>query len=312
MTKIKLGLVGVGKIAVDQHIPSIAETELFDLVAVVSQRGTELPGVRTFKSQSDMLAAMPELEAVANCTPPAVRHAATIEALKAGKHVLIEKPPTSSVAELADMTATAEQMQRTLFATWHSQFNPAVDQAAQILKTRKPAKVSIIWKEDVRRWHPGQEWIWLAGGFGVFDPGINALSILVKILPEPVFVHKADLLFPQNRDTPIAAHIVMGGAPLSGLDVTAEFDWRQEGEQTWTIEVGLSDGGTLTLTHGGTRLFVDGTAAITEKDAEYRHIYRHFASLIRTSSRDIDARPLYLVADSLLMGRRQVTDAFDW
>ena len=151
MTKLKLGLVGVGKIAVDQHIPSIAETDVFDLVAVVSQRGIELPGVRTFKSQSEMLTALPELDAVANCTPPSVRHAATIEALKAGKHVLIEKPPTSSVAELADMIATAGHMQRTLFATWHSQFNPAVDQAAQILATRKPETVSITWKEDVRR-----------------------------------------------------------------------------------------------------------------------------------------------------------------
>ena len=33
------------------------------------------------------------------------------------------------------------------------------------------------------RWHPGQEWIWQAGGFGVFDPGINALSIVTRILP---------------------------------------------------------------------------------------------------------------------------------
>lgn len=44
------------------------------------------------------------------------------------------------------------------------------------------------WKESIRRWHPGQEWILAAGGFGVFDPGITALSILTAVLPEPVFV----------------------------------------------------------------------------------------------------------------------------
>ena len=131
-------------------------------------------------------------------------------------------------------------------------------------------------------------------------------------MPVPVFVQKADLLFPQNRDTPIAASLVMSGPAQPGLHITAEFDWRQEGEQTWTIDIGLSDGAILTLTHGGTRLFVDGKAIINEKDAEYRHIYRRFDALIRSSASDIDARPLHLVADSMLMGKRHVTDAFNW
>jgi D-galactose 1-dehydrogenase len=310
--KPTLGLVGVGKIAIDQHIPSIAETGTFDLVAVVSQRGIAVPGARTFRTQAEMLAAMPQLDAVANCTPPHVRHAATLEALQAGKHVLIEKPPTASVAELADMQAAAMAAGKTLFATWHSQFNPAVDKAAALLKNRAPKSVTITWKEDVRRWHPGQEWIWQPGGFGVFDPGINALSILVKIMPAAVFVEKATLLFPQNRATPIAVSMVMR-SPGAGVDhISAEFDWRQEGEQTWTIDIALQDGGTLTLTHGGTRLFIDGKAHISEADQEYRSIYRRFADLIRTGQSDVDARPLHIVADAMLMGALKHTAAFEW
>ena len=45
-------------------------------------------------------------------------------------------------------------------------------------------RLLVTWKEDVRHWHPGQQWIWEAGGFGVFDPGINALSIVTKIMPD--------------------------------------------------------------------------------------------------------------------------------
>ena len=308
MTKPTLGLIGIGKIAVDQHIPSIAETDRFDLIAVVSQRGIAVPGARTFATQAAMFESLPSLDAVANCTPPAVRHSAVIEALNHGKHVLIEKPPTASVAELADMTEAAKRTGRTLFATWHSQFNPAVTKAAGILTARPPASVVITWKEDVRRWHPGQSWIWQAGGFGVFDPGINALSILVKIMPSPVFVTAADLLFPENRDTPIAASLTLRGAAA----VTAEFDWRQQGEQTWTIAITLADGGALTLTHGGTRLFVDGKPEIAEADQEYRSIYHRFADLIATGKSDVDARPLHLVADAMMMGKRQVTSTFDW
>ena len=57
----------------------------------------------------------------------------------------------------------------------------------------------------MRRWHPGQEWIWKAGGFGVFDPGINALSIATHIIPKSFFVTSAILDFPDNRQAPIAA-----------------------------------------------------------------------------------------------------------
>jgi D-galactose 1-dehydrogenase/L-arabinose 1- dehydrogenase len=45
-------------------------------------------------------------------------------------------------------------------------------------------RVQLIWREDVRVWHPGQDWLLAAGGFGVFDPAINALSILTRVLPE--------------------------------------------------------------------------------------------------------------------------------
>ena len=56
----------------------------------------------------------------------------------------------------------------------------------------------------MRRWHPGQAWIWEPGGFGVFDPGINALSIATSIFA-PFFLTAARLDFPENRDAPIAA-----------------------------------------------------------------------------------------------------------
>ena len=65
--------------------------------------------------------------------------------------------------------------------------------------------LKVTWKEDVRHWHPGQEWIWEPGGFGVFDPGINALSIVTKILPEPIFADSATIEVPANTATPIAA-----------------------------------------------------------------------------------------------------------
>ena len=67
--------------------------------------------------------------------------------------------------------------------------------------------MEILWHEDVRKWHPGQQWIWEAGGFGVFDPGINAFSIATKIFPGTLLVSAAELSFPDGAETPIAAEI---------------------------------------------------------------------------------------------------------
>ncbi len=325
MSNPTLGLVGLGKIARDQHLPAIAATGRFDLAGLVSPDGlpdglandAALAGVPCFRSQAAMLAALPRLDAVAICTPPDVRHGLTVEALRAGKHALIEKPPAATVSELHDLAAEATAAGRTLFTAWHSQFNPAVDAARERLAGRGIRRLTVDWKEDVRRWHPGQDWIFAAGGFGGFDPGINALSILTRILPVPVFVRAAELLVPENRDTPIAATLDLKlGQEAPGIPspdrAVATFDFRQEGEQTWAIAVETADGTRLDLTRGGARLAVDGVVAVDEPDTEYRRIYDHFRRLVDDGVSDVDAAPLHLVADACAIGRHRTVAAFDW
>ena len=308
-----LGLVGLGKIAVDQHLPSIAADPRFTLAAVVDRRGTARPGVPSFRSQDEMLAALPDLDAVAICTPPEVRHELVRAALAAGKHVLMEKPPTATLGELYDLVRAAAAAERTLFATWHSQFNPAVEAARERLAGRRVRAVDVVWREDVRRWHPGQEWIWRTGGFGVFDPGINAFSILTRVLPFPIFVTAAALDFPAGRATPIAARVTFRAPAEAGVErFGADLDWRQEGEQTWTIAIETADGERLELTHGGTRLTVDGAVVLAEADAEYPRIYARFAALLAAGESDVDAEPLRLVGDAMMVGLRREVAPFDW
>ena len=132
-----------------------------------------------------------------------------------------------------------------LFQTWHSQFNAAVDEAKRRLAGQSVKSLVVTWKEDVRHWHPGQQWIWQPGGYGVFDPGINALSIVTKIMPEPVFVKSAELFFPANRLAPIAANLAL--TSRTPRDWRAEFDWRQTGEQSWDIDIETAAGARLKL-----------------------------------------------------------------
>jgi len=300
-----VALVGVGKIARDQHIPAIAADPDFELVASVS-RHQSVEGLPHFADIDAFLADGPEAS-VALCVPPSVRTRMALQALAAGRDVLLEKPPAATLGEVEAMTAAARASGRVLFATWHSRFAHGVEPARAWLAGRRVRSATITWKEDVRRWHPGQAWIWQPAGFGVFDPGINALSILTAILPGAFVLDEATLTFPANRDTPIAARLAMTGA--GGYRVAVEFDWRQEGPQTWDIAVD-TDGGRLTLQSGGARLLIDGEERSSGPDREYPNIYRHFAGLLGSGESDVDAHPLRLCADAFLMGRREVDAPF--
>ena len=166
----------------------------------------------------------------------------------------------------------------------------------------------------MRRWHPGQDWIWEPAGFGVFDPGINALSILTRIMPAPVFVRAATLTTPANRAMPIAASLEFSSpalaGPAEGATMTAEFDWRQTGDQTWDFAIELDDGSALHLSGGGTSLTVDGATVVEGARNEYDRIYARFASLLDARTSLVDMAPFELVADAFMVGRRAETEPF--
>jgi D-galactose 1-dehydrogenase len=312
MARYGIGLIGLGKIATDQHVPVIAADADFEVVAVASQRGQGLPGVgQSYRDWRDLLRDARGVHAVAICTPPQVRHVIARAALAAGKHVLLEKPPAATVSELVDLQRQAQAAGRTLFATWHSQFNAGVAQARRLLAGKEVSRLQVTWKEDVRHWHPGQAWIWEPGGFGVFDPGINALSIVTRILPAPVFVRSATLSFPANRAAPIAADIAFTAADAEDERLAAVFDWRQTGKQSWDIAVETRDGLSLLLSEGGARLAVNGTPTVDEPPREYQGIYRRFAELLAGGASDVDADPFRLVADAFLVGRRVEVEPFE-
>jgi predicted dehydrogenase len=302
---IPVAVVGVGKIARDQHLPAIAADPDFTLAAAVSRHG-RVEGVPNFTDLDSFLAEGPPA-ALAICTPPSVRLEMCLAAIAAGRDLLIEKPPAASLGEIATIIEAARAAGTVLFATWHSRFAPGVEHARAWIAARWPTRLAITWREDVRRWHPNQAWIWQPGGFGVFDPGINALSILTHILPGPMHVESAEMEVPANAATPIAARLTMTGA--GGLPVTADFDWRQEGPQTWDIEVQAGPE-RLKLRMGGARLAIDGVEIDTGPEREYPEIYRRFARLIAARDSDADIAPLRIVADAWLKGRQSATEPF--
>jgi len=302
---IRIAILGFGKIAADQHVPSIEGNDRLQLVASSSRSGQGVG--QTFTDWREMIRSVEGLEAVAITTPPGPRYEIARECILAGLHCLLEKPPTAGLAEISDLACLAEAQQVSLFTTWHAQHHASVDAAAQALAGKRVKSMEILWHEDVRKWHPGQQWIWEAGGFGVFDPGINAFSIATKIFPGSLFVQSADLSFPENAQTPIAAEITFSSPEADG-PLWASLDWRRSEGEEWTIAVATAEGTSVRLENGGSRLTVDGQVQEDSGIGEYPDIYRQFVQLIDERRSLVDVAPFRLVADCLLVGSRKAVE----
>ena len=305
---LKTALVGIGKIARDQHIPAIEANAEFELVATAS-RNADVEGIPAFRNLASLLGSISKVDCVSLCTPPAARHSDARLAVEAGCHVMLEKPPGTTLAEVQDLASLADKAGVTLFASWHSREAASVRATRDWLKGRTVREFRIDWKEDVRFWHPGQDWIWQADGFGVFDPGINALSILTAIHPRTLVVSEASLSIPENRDAPVAAQMLLHDS--EGTKVSVELDWLNKGSPKWDIRI-LADEGEALLRDGGARLLVDGEETVSGPDREYQALYERLAGLIASGSRDVDLAPMRIVSDVMAVADREVAPPFEW
>ena len=297
-------LVGIGKIAVDQHVPAIAGSDDWELAATVSRAGT-VDGVPSYTDFDQMLAERPDIPVISLCLPPVPRYDYAAKAIAAGRHVMLEKPSGATLAEVDSLASMAKEAGVTLYTTWHSRMANGVAPAKAWLADKEITGAHISWKEDVRRWHPGQEWVFAPGGMGVFDPGSNALSIITEILPMPIHLRRADLHFPANRDTPIAAHLHWT------QNVTGDFDWRQIGPQSWDITVETT-AGTLALHEGGDRLVIDGEDIVADEDREYPALYERMAKLVKNGASEVDVSAMIHVADAFTLCKRITVDPFEF
>ena len=127
MTKLKFGIIGCGRIAQRhaRHIANFGELVSHYDVKIESARvlsdsfkGEVFSTIETFMN-SDM-------DVVAVCSPNGLHAEHTILALKAGYHVICEKPMAISTSDCAEMILTANQVNKNLFVVKQNRYNPAI------------------------------------------------------------------------------------------------------------------------------------------------------------------------------------------
>jgi predicted dehydrogenase len=117
---VRLALIGCGRIAQVAHLPAVEKAEGVELVAVsdlsgaVARSVAHRYGVAAAYTDQRSVWADPSVEAVIITAPDRFHHALTTEALRAGRHVLVEKPLTATVPQAEDLVELVDRTGLTL------------------------------------------------------------------------------------------------------------------------------------------------------------------------------------------------------
>ncbi len=190
--KLKVGIIGSGSIATHRHAPEYHAHPDVEIVAFCdphperAERLANKYGGKICKKYSDILE-LKSVDAVSVCTPNAFHAPITIAALKAGKHVLCEKPMATSAEEANAMIAAAETSGKNLMIGHNQRLAPLHVKAKQLLIDGVIGKV-ITFRSAFA--HPGPEGWSIEGATGWFFDKKQAFVGTMGDLG----VHKADLL----------------------------------------------------------------------------------------------------------------------
>ncbi|HWD00175.1 MAG TPA: Gfo/Idh/MocA family oxidoreductase [Candidatus Sulfopaludibacter sp.] len=181
-------MVGLGRISMQHFMPALKTTKYSKLTAVVSGHRDKaekmaaqygLPDKNIYSYDNyDSIAGNKEIDAVYIALPNSMHAEYTIRAAKAGKHVLCEKPMSTSVADAEAMIAACKTANKKLMIAYRCQLEPVNLHAIQLIRDGKLGKVQAI--ESANGFNIARnEWRYtrkLGGGGPLMDMGIYSLN----------------------------------------------------------------------------------------------------------------------------------------
>lgn len=201
MTRIKVGIIGCGKISQTRHIPEYLDNKDCEVVAVADSnysRAKEISQKFNIPYSYDNWMDIVEdkkIDAVSVCTPNSTHGSICIHALLNGKHVLVEKPMATNLNEAKEMLKAAKSAQKILLVAHNQRLIPVYKRAKEIIKSNEIGKVYAFSSNFQHRgpefWSVEGEnnWFYRANQshFGVLgDLGIHKLDLILWMLDEVV------------------------------------------------------------------------------------------------------------------------------
>ncbi len=198
MSRIKVGIIGVGGIATGAHIPgykAVSEAELYAVADINYERAKDvakqlgIPASRTFEDYNDMVA-LDALEAVSVCTPNNFHAPASIAALKAGKHVLCEKPMAGNGKDAFAMWEASIKSGKILQIGVNSRFGARAQVLKSLIESGELGEIYFARCVAMRRrgipgWGVFIRKDMNAGG-ALYDIGVHILDRTVWLMGAPI------------------------------------------------------------------------------------------------------------------------------
>ena len=187
---LKIGIIGCGKITEVRHAPEYAENPncqlaaFFDVVPERAKALAEQYGGTAYDSIEALLAS--DVDAVSVCVANAYHAQASIQALKAGKHVLCEKPMATTSEDCEAMVAAAKAAGKFLMIGQNQRLAKAHVKAREIIESGEMGKVITF---ETHFAHPGPEgWTGVRDSW-FFDKKVASFGVMADL-----GVHKTDLI----------------------------------------------------------------------------------------------------------------------
>ena len=195
MDRMRIGVVGCGGMArghasrFNMILDQIEVTAVCDIIPERAQAVADLLPNEPFVTP-DWNELYDKVDAVLLVLPHHLHYPATMDFLKHGKHVLVEKPMANSEQECREMIACAKEMDRVLMVAYCMRFHPLVVRMKELLEAKEYGECFqlSIWTEQLTK-YPPDHWASSAatlGGGQLFSHGCHYIDLLLWMLGKPV------------------------------------------------------------------------------------------------------------------------------
>lgn len=310
MSKLKVGVIGCGSIAIHRHLPEYAGNAAVEIVAVcdiVEERAEKAAKEYGGKAYTDYekLLADESIDLISVCLPNNLHAPVSIAASKAGKHVLCEKPMATSSEEAQAMIDAAKANDKKLMIGHNQRFIRSHEQAKALIEAGELGK---IYSFRTAFGHPGPEawsidgrksWFFdkkqaFIGAMG--DLGVHKTDLIRYLLGEEVVEVGGFVETNAKKDTDVDDNAVCVLKTESGIIGTLAASWAYtSSEDNSTVIYGekgilrLEDDPNYSLianyTNGDVVNYELGAIQTNEEGGQHNtHVIDHFVTAVVNDS----------------------------
>lgn len=267
---LNFGLIGCGRVS-PRHVQSLVEHPRAKLVAVAdiiqarTQRVADKTGAMAYIDYRHLLD-QENVDAVSICTPSGLHAQMAIQAMQAGKDVIVEKPMALSLEDADELIATAKATGRKLCVVLQNRYNPPMQDLRRIVDEGRLGKLllgnaTVRWYRPQEYYEDGWHGTWAMDGGALMNQSIHHIDALQWLMGDvqSVFAYTATLAhemqaedvgvvalrfksgalgsiegstitYPENLEGSVALFGEKGSVKVGGTALNRKIFWKIDGE----------------------------------------------------------------------------------